>query len=343
MNKNRISLFLIVVLTSILLVTVGLIFAQNTETTKNSLKKENNSKTMKTLEVKNDLQKHGIEVVAPTDFNFDAELRKYVGANESLISLVDSAKPFAFFIKNNSSREVVGISLRWKFSDASGKSVEIPQSEANPGVLMGIKPLDPKMIGQTSLINSKEIKFVSYFNDSVGQKVSFASMRLKNPTINYPYAGFESSMSDVSNVNLQKERIFNDYVNFSLTIDGIVFNDGGYIGADQNFFIEILKGQIQARKDVLVWVTEDRLSNKTDTNILDGILLKASNITANFVRRDLGNPTREQVFDSSYKNYLKNLGAELTVKRTRLSDNYIVSQLQAVRVSDFIELYREED
>jgi hypothetical protein len=343
MNKNRTNLLLIGALVVLLVVTAGFILGQDAESIKNPVTRKNYQKSMKNLEVKNDLQKYGIEVVSSTDFNFNAELAKYIGGNEDLTSLVNSAKPFAFFIKNNSSKEIVAISLRWKFIDSKGKNFEIPQTEANPGVLMGIKPLDPKMVGKTSLINSKEVKFFTYFNDFIGHKIAFANMRLKNPTVNYPYAGFENSSSDTSNLDAQKERILNEYADFSLSIDGIVFNDGTFVGDDQNLFFETLRGDIQARKDILTALAEANSKGKSHTNILDDILSNTSNISVNPAELRTGNATREQVFDFSYKTYLKNLGRELVMKRTRMSDDYIVSQLQSVKVSDFVTLRKLED
>lgn len=302
--------------------------------------KDDTPKKMKNLVVKNDLQKYGIEVIASTDANFDSELRQYIGNKDSLVSIVESAKPFAFFIKNNSSKGVVGVSLRWKFSYSDGRSDEIPQSEANPGVLMGMKPLDPNLIGKTNLINSKDMKFFTHFKQMIGHGVDFANMRVKNPSINYPYRVDPNPLA-ISVMNSQKEQILRGYADFSVSIDGIIFDDGTFAGPDQNFFFDALRGTVQARKDILTDLIEAKSSGKRDTEIVDDILSKTSNMYMNFAELHTGNATREQVFDSSYKTYLKNLRGELVMQRSRFSDEKIVKIIQSVHVSDIATLHKE--
>lgn len=342
--KNITNIGLIIVLSVITIVTVSLILSNNTSRTKKLAVDNNSTKNMKDFLVKNDLREFGVEVISSTDFNFDAELINYVGGNDELLPIVNSAKPFAFFIKNNSSKEIVGISLRWKVTDSKGNNTEIPQSEANPGVLMGIKPIDPKMVGKTSLINSKDLKFFTYFNDIVGQKVAFANMRSKNPSIQYPNPfGSENSQTDISKLNSQKENFLRNYADCSVSIDGIFFNDGTFVGEDQNFFFDTLRGDIEARKDILMALTEAKSLGKTNADILDDILSRTVNISVNLTDLRAGNATREQVYDLSYKNYLKNLGRELIMKRSRISDDYIIQQLQTAQVSDFAILHKADN
>lgn len=332
--KNRCRTPFIVVLCLTIFMAGGIAVTIVSQSKKNTVRRN-----MMKLTAGNDLQNYGVEIISSASDNFDSVLRQYIGSDDSLISLVGSAKPFAFFIKNNSRKEIVAVSLRWKFTDPNGRSVEIPQSEANPGVLMGIKPLDPQMAGKTSLINSGEMKFFTYFNDLIGHKIAFANMRFKNPSINYRYQiDSENTESDISNLNSQKEDFLSCYDDFSMSIDGIVFNDGTFIGADENFFFDTLNGDIQARKDILTALAEAKSAGKKDADILEDILAKTSNVTVNSGALRVGNATREQVFDFSYKNYLKNLGSELIMKRARLSDDYIIRQLQTARLSDFVTL-----
>lgn len=333
---NRTKLFLIGSLVAILIATVGVILVQNTRSQQKSTNGNNYSKSMIGFKVKNDLQNYGIDVVSSSDFNFDAELEKYVGDDENLISQVNSVKPFTLFIKNNSSKDIVGISLRWRFTGGNGSLVEIPQSEANPGVLIGIKPIDPKMIGKTSLINSKDVKFFTYFKDIVGNNVTTGNMRVKNPNsgIKLP----SNDQLDTSYLNSQKEKMLIEHSDFSVSIDGVFFEDGTFVGEDRNFFFDSLRGDIQARKDILADLDNGKALGKNNTNIIDEILNKTSNIFVDFTQLNSENVTSEQVFDISYKSYLKNLRSELIMKQSRMSDTEIVKQFQNVKLTDFVTL-----
>lgn len=174
--------------------------------------KDDTTKKMKNLVVKNDLQKYGIEVITATDSSFGSELTQYFGNDNSLISLVESAKPFVFFIKNNAQKEIVGVSLRWKFS-VNNKNDEVPQSEANPGVLMGIKPLDPKMVGKTSLINSKAVKFFTYFKDIIASQIAVANTHVNNPLTKNNHSNDFNQRNQLL-LNSQKENLLNGYDDF---------------------------------------------------------------------------------------------------------------------------------
>lgn len=92
---------LLVVLFLIVILTVGFVWTQTIDTTKKPTVRDIDSKNMKNLTVKNDLQNHDIEVIAPTDANFNAELTQYIGNYNEVIPLVNVAKPFTVFIKNN--------------------------------------------------------------------------------------------------------------------------------------------------------------------------------------------------------------------------------------------------
>src|SRR5215213_1391008 len=342
--RKSIRFGLIAILLVITIATVGFIFGQKIKRTQKLEVDTNPTTNMRNLVIKTDLQKYGIEVISSTDFNFDSEFLKHVGGRSDLLTLVNSTKPFAFFIKNNSSKEIVGVSLRWEFIDSQGNKTKFPQNEANPGVLMGIKPVDPNMVGKTSLINSKEMKFFTYFNEPVIQQIALANLRFKNPTVNYPYSiDSGNTQSAISNLNFQKEKIFSYYQELSVSVDGIIFNDGIFVGEDQNFFFDSLRGDIEARKDILTALTQARSIGKTNADILDDILSNTANISVNSAGLHTDNTTREQVYDFAYKNYLKNLRSDLLMRRKRISDDYIVQQLQLSRLSGFVTIRKVDD
>jgi hypothetical protein len=341
--KRITSIGLIVVLSAITIVTVSFIFGQSNRTKKTEAV-DNSPTNMRNFVAKNDLQKYGVEVISSTDSNFDSEFLKYVGGRDDLLPAAASLKPLALFIKNNSSKEIVGISLRWKFADVEGKSTVIPQSEANPGVLMGIKPIDPEMVGKTSLINKKEMKFFTYFNDVAVHQIQLANLRFKNPSVAYPNSSdSRAGLSGASNLNSQKERLFANYVDFSVTVDGVLFNDGTFVGEDGNFFLDSLRGDIDARREILTSLEQAKSAGKTSGEIIEDILSKTAGISMNPARNSLVAATREQVYELSYKNYLKNLEKEIAFKRSRVSDDYILQQLQIARVAEFIPLRKIDD
>lgn len=342
--KITIRITSIVILSLIFIIAISFALGQETKNVKAPIIKANDIKPVNNLTINNDLQKQGIEIVSFSDESFSDMLLQYIGDNKDLISFVESAKPFSFFMKNNSSKEVVGISLRWELVKSNGEIQKIPQIEANPGVLMGVKPIDPQMIGKTSLINSKDVKFLTYFSDIVGQKIAFANMRLNNPSINYKYqVDSENMQRDMYYLDSQKEKILNAITSISVSIDGIFFDDGTFVGKDENFFFDTLNGDLQARKFFLTALIEAKSSGKNDSELLDDILSNTSDISVNYAELHSSDFNSEQAFIIGYKTYLKNLRRELVMKRSKMSDERIINQLRSVQVSDFKTLRKVND
>src|SRR5437764_13856520 len=105
------------------------------------------------LVIENDLERFGIEIIAPDDPRFEAEFKTYTGDSQTVLPLLDAAMPLAFFLRNHAEHEIVGISFRWVTTDPSGKSRVRETSVNHPGALIGMKPRDPWMVGKTSIVN----------------------------------------------------------------------------------------------------------------------------------------------------------------------------------------------
>lgn len=131
---------LIMALSLVVTLTVGFIWRQS-------------AKNMINLETINNLQRYGVEIVSSTDANFNAEMIQYTGGRNTVVPLVEAAKPLAIFIKNNSPKDIIGVSLRWNFVKLNGEVHTSRQIESITGGLMGRKPIDPWMVGKTNLIN----------------------------------------------------------------------------------------------------------------------------------------------------------------------------------------------
>ena len=336
--KKIITTTTITVLFSIGVLLVGLVLSQNTKKTENFTVDEE-KQDMKNLVIKNNLQAHGIEVVAPTDADFNAELQQYTGKYNEVIPLVDGTKPFSFFIKNNSSKEVVGIALRWEFVKSNGEVQKSNQIETSPGVLMGIKPQDPFMIGKTSLINNNSHRFMSYFSDIAQQLLNvFKSNTYKR--FEYKLSS-EQAQNYISDVESRKRMIFKDVLNVSVFIDAIIFNDGTFIGDNQSFLFEQMSAMIQARRDFIKKLREAKQSGKSDTEAFNEFISRTG-LTAADRQPTAKYPVNgKEAFDYTYKWQTANYIDEVNRKRTITTDRFILKDLLVVEDSSFIDLKRK--
>lgn len=286
------------------------------------------------LEINNDLQAYGIEVIASSNTNFDSELMKFIGGREILLPLVEVAKPLVFFIKNNSSKEVVGVSLRWNFVKPDGKTHIFPSGASSKGVLMGMKVRDPWMIGKTSLINSGDLRFFSHFG--ISQTIENMNKSIKYGRFEYNRTP-EDIQRDISYVEYQKKWM-EDVSGVSVSIDGIVFNDGTFVGEDKNFFFDSTNGWIQARRDFIKTLREGKLSGKSDTEILEQFISDVQErlpSTGEYV-------DERDAFEKSYKRHLNYLKQGVKRRRTKFSDNVLVNEYLETQDSDFITVQKNK-
>ncbi|MGI8470406.1 MAG: hypothetical protein ACR2N3_18355 [Pyrinomonadaceae bacterium] len=305
------------------------------------------------FEVKNNLQKFDIEIISPTGANFDSELNRHIGDFDVLIPLVETAKPLVGFIKNNSSKEVVGISLQWSLFKPDGAIVySADTGVSSPGVLMGMKPRDPWMVGKTSLINSNELRFFSYFGNSLEGYIENAHKRIKYQRIKYnPLA--EHIRENISYIEYRKdtEKQRLGISKYIVSVDGIFFNDGIFIGENQNLYFESTGGSIQSRRDFLRKLRKAKSTGKNDSEVLEYVIADISKIIESIPEYKPISPRMrpgssrfangEEAFNQGYKSSLKHLKDEVIRRKTKFSDTVIINDFLEVEDKDFIEIHRE--
>lgn len=296
------------------------------------------NKTVNNLTVQNDLQNYGVEIVSATDENFNDELTSYVGNYNAVNPLVEAAKPFAIFVKNNSVKEIVGVSLRWEFTKPNGEIIQASQIESSPGILMGMKPRDPFIIGKTSLINSNSLKFFTYFQ-GIGEELLNAFKSNRSKRFRY-HLGSEETQHYISGIESQKKAVLKDISNVSVVIDAVIFNDGTFIGENKSFFFESMNGRLQARRDFLKKLRENYQSRKSDTENLNESISNIKSINTEKLSA-LNYLNGNDAFKQSYERYMASLDSEIKSKRLRAKDDFIVKDFLEAKDSEFIELKRK--
>ena len=298
-----------------------------------------NNTPMINLAVNNDFKKHEILILSPNDSGFNAELNNYVKGNfENVNNLLKAAKPLTVVIKNNSHRNIVGISLRWEITDANGNRQSIPQSESTPGILMGgaTRASVEKGGKSYSLLPSDSSRFFSI--DPAVQSI----VRNQSRSVNFQSAETAEYLRQISEFIPQaknnKEKILGDSEIISVSIDGIVFDDGTLMGADQNYFFDSIRGVIQAHKD---FISEMKGLNQRGENVnatfnkLDEMASKRPDYPEKF------NSKSEQ-FDYSYKIQLYSLAQSALRKKDNLNEKDFIKNLTSSNFGNWTELHKEE-
>lgn len=296
------------------------------------------------LSIANSIQKYNINVIGPSDPSFDSLLNEYTGDAGRNAPFILAARPLVFFIRNNSDHEVIGISLRWKFSKSNGDVREVPQFQINPGALIGRKPRDPFMIGKTSLINRGTVQFFSYFVSSVQQEIRFENMRKQNPNISYQR---ETTPGDIdlrsNDAIVQKGKLLDQISTVTVSVDGVFFENGIFVGRDENLFFDFMRGQIQARKDLLEQVVDANKNHATDQEILDALFPDISETRQARIKQRASYARAEESFQGGYRASLLSMRKEITRQRSKLPDSLVLSRFQSTKLSNFATLQKIMD
>lgn len=277
------------------------------------------------------LQTYGVNAVGPADPEFDFKLKAQVGESyEELSHLIDIAKPISILIINGSEKDIVGCSLKWEITNPTGKHV-YPHIRSTPGVLMGIKPIDPKMEGRTSLIPAGESRIFS-FNSIVEQtflKLNSQGNNEKKGSARMPYL----PESVIREIEFSTTSLIHSASRFSVSIDGIFFSDGTFAGADSFFFFDSMRGQIEARHDFLSLLFEAE-SDADFTNILTSQTALNRNNRPKSRRPE----TPEEAFSTGYNSVLLSLSEEISKRRSKFADSVIAEEFLSNHVSKKIAL-----
>ncbi len=322
-----VSICLTVTLAIVAILTVGLTLKQNI-------------KTMKNVVVRNNFEKHGVTLISSNNESFDTELANYLKGNqEGVTPFIDAVKPFTVFVKNTSTKDIVGISLRWEITSYDGSVQSFPQIESSHSQLMGIKPRNSALKKglASSLIPSNSSRFF-VLDMTVQQLVRNESQR--------------ATINDSSSLNGEKLKHFNEYlpqlqarnqktmndaISVSISIDGIFFSDGTFIGDDQNHFFAYMKGALDARRDFIKEMQGSVKAKKNTAEIFSRLESLASYKPLSINELD----SEEKMYAESYKAQLRVSAKKALAKKKKLSEREVVEEIAATELDNWIPLIKE--
>ncbi|MFN2501940.1 MAG: hypothetical protein ABR530_08015 [Pyrinomonadaceae bacterium] len=198
----------------------------------------------------NNLEKYGIKLIGPADPSFEDEMNRYLGRNFSKLKpLIETAGPLGVLVKSESPKPVLGISLRWEFVSDYGRTHIYPQGISSPGELMGMVALDPNLQGKTSLLYGSNMRFFSPLQ-GVESVIVYSGQNVVFPASNYSIDSHGIART-ASQAQYEKSMFKNTGTCRSVAVDGILFNDGTFVGESQTGFFESINGSIDATREFL--------------------------------------------------------------------------------------------
>lgn len=212
-----------------------------------------------------DLPEHGLRVVGPADPSFDGLVATLPNAQSE--APPEALRPFSIFIKNTGNRMVVAYQLKWEVMQADGKVLTYTQGHIIPEMLKGEDDLPGHKGGKKIRPNS-----VWYFslatqpvevalreraaNEPSGRGTSFATLDSARHRDEAERAVREKDQG--ASLNVLAEELA-QASSITVSLDGVIFDDGTFAGPDSTGFFSRVKAMIDAEHDLL---TEMELSLK---------------------------------------------------------------------------------
>lgn len=245
--------------------------------------KKDNKKVMSNFNIK-DISEHGLVIIGPDDKSFssllDAALQLRPEASR------EDLQSHVIFLKNEGRQVVVAYSLKWEFLRADGTIVTKRKSYLNRSGLMGQE--EDRNGGQTinpgdtwffSLTDVFKVEATDSSKLGAGNKMG---IRRKNPN------------------SLAKEMA--TYTGVTVSLDGVFFDDGTFVGPDTTDFFTETKARRSARLDLMLELEKQVKEGKTDNAFkqMEGFVKEP------VVKRS-GRPTSTDYYNLNKRRYAEEL------------------------------------
>ncbi len=215
-----------------------------------------------------DLPEHGVRIIAPSDSSFDQRAQSFLKGEPQ--PMVDRIKPFSVILENTGRLAIVGSRLNWEIVKTDGTVFNQRIGSANPRALMdGDKAIQTT---REAAIPSHAIRFVSL----LGSAAEGEQLHLTN--VGLSFRGSQSEMEEFHNALLQGNReeafdkshiakVMREATSVTVSIDGIFFEDGTFVGENKTGFFDEVKAYIDAEYDLVMEISLAQKQAKTSDEI----------------------------------------------------------------------------
>jgi hypothetical protein len=275
------------------------------------------SRSTQNMEVKvnaKDLPNHGLTIIKPSDSGFDNMAAALLAGRSQ--DEIESLKPFSVIVKNTGNRTVVAYTVIWECTEPDGRKAAYRIAHANSEALIDTEEYLKALARTPSMddtIKPNTARLLSIL--PVGRGGGFGSQGEQNQ--------MEQSQ-DLPNINraemIQRfgSELLRKYIDITVSIDGVFFDDGTFIGPDTTGFFDDMKIQVNAKRDLINSISEKLKLGRSKDEIfkdVEGKISSSNSKRADFNPVEKSNPT-------DYYNYFSNyFAAEILQLRRVYGDD----------------------
>lgn len=176
-----------------------------------------------------DLPEHGLIIVKPSDPEFNDLAAALLSGQK--IPEFEKIKPFAVFLKNNSTKTVVGHSVVWQLTNSTGKKTGGALSYINsPALTDGVLNIETDE-------NLNESIPAGGYNLLTYAPINSGSAGGGGGSPEIPEPGEPGNENEVS-----------------ILLSGVFFEDGLFVGPDTTKFFSLIEAHVRAKRDLISYI-----------------------------------------------------------------------------------------
>jgi hypothetical protein len=230
----------------------------------------NESGTLKVGFHTKDFPERGRSLIGPSSPSFAKMAAALTKSKENLS--VNDLPPYSVFLKNTGSHSVVGYSITWECVDKKGETAHKEVSNIISYLFLHGDESDRSkaMAGAAGVIGPNSTWFISL--DLPARRVE----------------GISEGQIEESIFVSQAQEMAKEFSKVTISLDGLFFDDGTFLGADTTGFFNEVKSQMDARYEVL---SEVESGLRSGANV-EEILRKLEQIASQPMPELGGSPSR---------------------------------------------------
>jgi hypothetical protein len=200
-----------------------------------------------------DIPEHGLTLIAPTDPSFEGKLSAMLGNKRN--SLAEGLRAYSVLMENKGRKTIVGYRLTWEMVKADG-TVSVRQAGgANIGDLMSkeqaglenpsrpggftVKSGSVAFVSPAGSLSEEDNGTITGYAMGSGDSAVLDQLRQQTKDNRYPLL-VDTVMADIK-----------EYKIFTVSLDGVFYEDGTFVGPDTTGFFASIETRVNARRDLL--------------------------------------------------------------------------------------------
>lgn len=196
-----------------------------------------------------DIPEYGLHLITPSNPAYENLATRLTHNQQNLT--FDLLKPFSVFVTNDGKRTVVAYALKWELMKADGKVITLIKDNTTLWRLMGLNGPDKDgfiiKTGSTLFATPTTIEVTQDENIDV----------TNNPEVK----------TYLENLNVEMAQ----YVSITVTLDGVFFSDGTFVGPDSTGFFDRVKSTRDAKLDFLLNIKNGLQQGKSTEQVFEQI------------------------------------------------------------------------